>query len=404
MAKKNPLLDFAFRELQLKDRLLEVLIRVQNCDLEENEDILLQIFLEAFVELFGFERVVYYRFEKGKGLRWGVSKGITEEERHRSYFTQIVSDILESSLSLRWMQRRIPVVLDGNEVFLTYLVLPVTREKTLYGIFYADVRNHSERLDIDLIHILVVQASLSLYYRQMYETMRMQQLELLKLANFKNEIVRQITANIENPLEKTLHFMNEIESAVPEGCVSHFGEIYRRLSQIYLTLEKSLNLGKIGANIEDIFQKEVNICHMIDRILKNYEEEIKKRHIKVEVVFHEKFPLLRGNEDVFRTIFDELISNAVYYNREKGKIRIYAYSDNRGHIIEIQDTGKGIPVEFQGLIFEQFYRVPGSEKHNDKGAGLGLFLVKKFLGYYGATISVQSVEDEGSVFTVIFPA
>ncbi len=403
MARKNPLLDFAFRELQLKDRLLEVLIRVQNCGPEENEDILLQIFLGAFVELFGFERAAYYRFEKGRGLQWGVGRGITEEDRHQSYFTQILSDILEASVSLHWMQRRIPVVQDGKNVFLTYMVLPVAREKTLYGVFYADVQNHSESLDIDLIHILVVQASLSLYYRQMYETMRMQQLELLKLANFKNEIVRQITANIENPLEKTLEFMNGIQSVVPQGCETHFGEIYRRLSQIYLTLEKSLNLGKIGANIEDIFQKEVDIRVMIDRILKNYEEEIKKRRLKVEVVIHERFPLLRGNEDVFRTIFDELISNAVYYNREKGKIRIYAYNDARGHVIEIQDTGKGIPVEFQALIFEQFYRVPGSEKHNDKGAGLGLFLVKKFLGYYGATISVQSVEDEGSVFTVVFP-
>jgi len=403
MPRKNPLLDFAFHELQLKDRLLEVLIRVQSCSPEESEDVLVRIFLEAFLSLFGFERAVYFRFEKGKGLQWGLSLHIDEEERQKPYFSHIMSDIIEASVSLRWMQQRLPVVKDGKETFLTFMILPVAREKNLYGVFYVDLENHSENLDIDLIHILVVQASLSLYYRQMYETTRAQQIELLKLANFKNEIVRQITANIEGPLENTLHFMETIKGEVPESCSTHFGEIHKRLSQIFLTLEKTLNLGKIGANIEDIFKKDVDIRVMIERILKNYEKEIKKRKLTVNVKIHERFPLLKGNEDIFRTIFDELISNAIYYNREKGSITIYAYQDSGGYVIEIRDTGRGIPLEFQPLIFEQFYRLPGSEKLNDKGAGLGLFLVKKFLGYYGATISVESVEGEGSVFTVIFP-
>ncbi|MCX7881893.1 MAG: HAMP domain-containing histidine kinase [Brevinematales bacterium] len=403
MPRKNPLLDFAFRELQLKDKLLEVLIRVQSCHPEESEDILLRIFLEAFLSLFGFERAVYFRFEKGKGLQWALSLNIEPAEKEKPYFSHMMSDIVEASVSLRWMQQRVPVIKDEKEVFLTFLVLPVAREKTLYGVFYVDIENHSESLDIDLIHILVVQASLSLYYRQMYEVTRSQQIELLKLANFKNEIVRQITANIEGPLEKTLHFMETIKMDVPESCASHFGEIHKRLSQIFLTLEKTLNLGKIGANIEDIFQKDVDIRLMIDRILKNYEKEIKKRHLEVEVRIHDRFPLLKGNEDIFRTIFDELISNAIYYNREKGRIVLYAYQDSRGYVIEIRDTGRGIPLEFQPLIFEQFYRLPGSEKLNDKGAGLGLFLVRKFLAYYGATVSVESIEGEGSVFTVVFP-
>ncbi|MFN4216386.1 MAG: sensor histidine kinase [Brevinematales bacterium] len=403
MSRKNPLLDFAFHELQLKDRLLEVLIKVQSCSLEESEDVLIRIFLEAFLSLFGFKRAIYFRFEKGKGLEWGISLYIDQQEREKPYFSHIMADIIEASVSLRWMQQRIPVVKDGNSTFLTFMVLPVAKEKNLYGVFYVDVENHPDSLDIDLIHILVVQASLSLYYRRMYETTRSQQIELLKLANFKNEVIRQIAANIESPLENTLHFMENIRKDVPENCSTHFGEIYKRLSQIFLALEKTLNLGKIGANIEDIFQRDVDIRVMIDRILKNYEKEIKKRKLTVTVKIHDRFPLLKGNEDIFRTIFDELISNAVYYNREKGSITIYAYQDGRGCVIEIRDTGRGIPLEFQPLIFEQFYRLPGSEKLNDKGAGLGLFLVRKFLAYYGATISVDSVEGEGSVFTVIFP-
>jgi len=403
MPRKNPLLDFAFRELQLKDRLLEVLIRVQNCGPEESEEVLLRIFLEAFLSLFRFQRAVYFRFQKGEGLQWWVSRGIDPQERLRPYFSSIMADILEASVSLRWKQQTIPIETTERKTHLTYMVLPVVREKTLYGIFYVDVENITENLDVDLIHILVVQASLSLYYRQVYETTRSQQIELLKLANFKNELVRQITANIETPLEQTLRFMDTIQGDVPEGCMVHFREIHKRLSQIFLTLEKSLDLGKIGANIEDIFQKDVDIRVMIERILKHYDEEIRKRHLTVEIVIHERFPLLKGNEDIFRTIFDELVSNAVYYNRERGRITIYAYPAPQGNIIEIRDTGRGIPLEFQPLIFEQFYRLPGSEKLNDKGAGLGLFLVRKFLSYYGATIAVESVEGEGSVFTLVFP-
>ncbi|MFN3659651.1 MAG: hypothetical protein ACK4TN_00255, partial [Brevinematales bacterium] len=107
MSRKNPLLDFAFRELQLKDRLLEVLIRVQSCSLEESEDVLIRIFLEAFLSLFGFERAIYFRFEKGKGLEWGISLHIDQQEREKPYFSHIMADIIEASVSLRWMQQRI---------------------------------------------------------------------------------------------------------------------------------------------------------------------------------------------------------------------------------------------------------------------------------------------------------
>jgi|GEM_PF-2174693 len=403
MPRKNSPLNFAFRELQLKDRLLEVLIRVQNCGPEENEDKLMSIFLQAFLHLFYFERAIYYRFEKGKGLKWAIAEGIFPEEQQKPSFRGILSEILESAVTLRWTQKRVPFTREGREVQLTFLVLPVVHEKMLYGVFYVDGENQTENIDIDLIHILLAQASLSLYYREMYATIKNQQLELLKLANFKNELVRQITSNIEQPLEGTLQFMNSIQTTVPAGCETHFGEIHRRLNQIYLTLEKTLNLGKIGANIEDIFQKDVDIRLMIDRILKNYEGEIRSRRIKIKVEIAENFPLLRGNEDIFRTIFDELISNAIYYNKPAGHIHILAYMNTKGRIIEIRDTGRGIPEEKQALIFEQFYRLPDSEKYNDKGAGLGLFLVKKFLAYYGATISVQSTEGEGSVFTLVFP-
>ena len=102
-------------------------------------------------------------------------------------------------------------------------------------------------------------------------------------------------------------------------------------------------------------------------------------------------------------IFNNLISNSVKYNRRQGKSEIIIDSDNNDVIIVFSDTGIGIKKEDRENLFKDFVRIKNEKTRNITGSGLGLSIVKKVVELYKGTISVDSVPDVGSTFTVRLP-
>ena len=105
-----------------------------------------------------------------------------------------------------------------------------------------------------------------------------------------------------------------------------------------------------------------------------------------------------------RTILDEVVSNAIFYNKPEGMVTIQGSATSQFLKLEVIDTGHGIRKEDLEKIYEQFYRSIDSASMNQAGAGLGLFMVKNLLKSYGGDISVQSTFGEGSKFTLTFLA
>ena len=97
-----------------------------------------------------------------------------------------------------------------------------------------------------------------------------------------------------------------------------------------------------------------------------------------------------------------LTDNAIKYNKEGGKVKIEIVLQEGKKLIRVSDTGIGIPPEYTGRIFERFYRVDKSHSREVGGTGLGLSIVKHAAEYHGATLSVESVVDKGTVISVIF--
>ncbi|HSB33273.1 MAG TPA: hybrid sensor histidine kinase/response regulator [Nitrospirota bacterium] len=110
---------------------------------------------------------------------------------------------------------------------------------------------------------------------------------------------------------------------------------------------------------------------------------------------------VRGNKTAVRQVMINLISNAVKYNRMNGKVWVSS-ADRSGCVdISVQDEGSGIQHADLARIFEKFYRAAGSERR--KGAGLGLYIVKRLIEAMGGKIAVASQLGKGSIFTASFP-
>jgi two-component system, sensor histidine kinase and response regulator len=100
-----------------------------------------------------------------------------------------------------------------------------------------------------------------------------------------------------------------------------------------------------------------------------------------------------------------LLSNARKYSAAGSPIRLVVRQENGACIVSVHDSGVGISSEMLPHIFERFYRVPGIEVQTGSsvGLGLGLYISKQIVERHGGRIDVQSVKDQGSVFSITFP-
>jgi signal transduction histidine kinase len=128
--------------------------------------------------------------------------------------------------------------------------------------------------------------------------------------------------------------------------------------------------------------------------------DLKSQHIE-----REKFPATSVNGDKVRLyqLFFNIVDNAIKYTPDEGKVWVSLRHENHAALVEVKDSGMGIPVEDIPHIFERFYRVQKDRARKTGGSGLGLSICKLIAESHQGSISVQSEENQGTNFAVRLP-
>jgi signal transduction histidine kinase len=127
--------------------------------------------------------------------------------------------------------------------------------------------------------------------------------------------------------------------------------------------------------------------------------EAEKRNITVFLHSDPQVPMHCDSSEI-EIIFNNLVSNAVKYNRDGGTVNIFLKAENGIVTIEVKDTGIGMTEEEAAKLFQEFVRIKNEKTKNILGSGLGLTIVKKIAKSYNGDITVKSVPDVGSSFIV----
>ncbi len=149
--------------------------------------------------------------------------------------------------------------------------------------------------------------------------------------------------------------------------------------------------------------RKISIPPLLEKSLGIHSEEIREKKIRVVREFGEHLPELLGDEEQLGQALSNMISNAEQAMTSGGLLTVRAYARTEDEtvniIIEIQDTGKGIPEENLGLIFNPFF----STKHEGEGTGLGLSVSRRIVEEHNGRIHVESTVGKGSTFTIVLP-
>lgn len=174
--------------------------------------------------------------------------------------------------------------------------------------------------------------------------------------------------------------------------LSYLSGLVEQILSMSMERRKSIVLNK-----EDIEVKEV-----INQLIAQYQLKSNKL-VTFKVKVEPDDLTIYADSIHLNNIISNLMDNAIKYSSEKSTVEIEAYQANRLSVLVIKDHGIGIAEENINRIFEKFYRVPCGNRHNVKGYGLGLFYVKHMIEKHNGTISVKSVQNSGSTFTIKFP-
>jgi K+-sensing histidine kinase KdpD len=220
--------------------------------------------------------------------------------------------------------------------------------------------------------------------------------ELRKMVMLKNNFIAHFSSDFRNPME-------DLEKLIRDGTDKSRREALELAGNIRGSIEKTWSLFSLQQEVNEAYSQKIRIDALVRDIVASFQKEIQARDLSVEIDFSDGLVPFDSNRDTIYTILDEIICNAIVYNRKGGKVRIIARQENNTCRVYISDTGVGISKENLGKIFDRFYRAETSNDLHDRGAGLGLYIVRNFIEAYGGSISFTSDEGKGSDVILSFP-
>jgi len=206
-----------------------------------------------------------------------------------------------------------------------------------------------------------------------------------------------------NAIEGYLRMMQEKQSG--EKIDDYSTPIERSLQRIQgmrNLIMDLLDLTKIRLERKEEKIEEVHLSNIASNSIITVRPYAIQMEISIKLTIKSDAVIMADPTDM-EIIFNNLISNSVKYNRRQGKSEIIIDSDDNDVIIVFSDTGIGIKKEDRENLFKDFVRIKNEKTRNITGSGLGLSIVKKVVELYKGTISVDSVPDVGSTFTVRLP-
>jgi two-component system sensor histidine kinase/response regulator len=148
---------------------------------------------------------------------------------------------------------------------------------------------------------------------------------------------------------------------------------------------------------------KVDLKDIILHTLETYETLAAESGVTLHAELPQDAYLVRGDTNCLGVLFDNLIANAIKYNRPEGRVTVSALVEDPEIVVSVQDTGVGIPEKYHEFLFDEFFRIKDGEKQVS-GTGLGLPISKKIVSEMGGTIELESEVDVGSTFRVRLPA
>ncbi len=225
--------------------------------------------------------------------------------------------------------------------------------------------------------------------------------ELMEMDEVKSKFLGTASHELKTPLtaiKANVDFvLSGREGPIPRNFRQYLLTIQRNTNRIQEIMEKMLDMARIKAGKIDLLMERVNLLKAVKEYVKEIKPVEKRIDIKINIP---RYLHVRADRNRLHDIYINLLSNAFKFTPAGGEIRIGARRENDVVLVEVSDTGVGIPEDLWEKVFDEFYQV---DRRRYGGTGLGLTIVRNIVEEHGGKIWVNSEVGKGSSFYFTVP-
>jgi two-component system phosphate regulon sensor histidine kinase PhoR len=268
-------------------------------------------------------------------------------------------------------------------------------ESPAYFIF----KSITVQLLLSVLLITLTIASFLFIYRNLVTQQR--------LADIKNDFISNITHELKTPIATVNVAIEALRNFGglydPERTKEYLDISASELQRLSLLVDKVLKISMFEKKEITLEREKFNLVQLTREVMDSMKLQFEQQNAVTALEISGGNFIIEADKLHMASVIYNLLDNALKYGKENPHISIYIFDRSQYMELQVSDNGIGIASEYKSKIFEQFFRVPGGDKHNIKGYGLGLSYVNHIIKRHHGFIEVESELGKGSTFTVKVP-
>ena len=293
--------------------------------------------------------------------------------------------------------------------FRTMLGVPMLRAGEPIGVVAVwrdHVRPFSPR-DIQLVATFADQAVIAIENVRLFREIQDKSRQLETANKHKSEFLANMSHELRTPLNAIIGFsevlLERLFGELNEQQDDYLKDSHSSGRHLLNLINDILDLSKVEAGRMELDLATFDLPSAISNAMTLIRERAQRHAIALALDTDPELGEAVADERKFKQILLNLLTNAVKFTPDGGRVEVRAHRDADNIIVAVHDTGIGIAAEDQGAVFEEFRQVGRHYTNKQEGTGLGLALTRKFVELHGGRIWLESEPGKGSTFTFTIP-
>jgi two-component system, OmpR family, phosphate regulon sensor histidine kinase PhoR len=228
-----------------------------------------------------------------------------------------------------------------------------------------------------------------------------------RLADIKNDFISNITHELKTPIATVNVAIEALRNFGglynPDRTKEYLDISVSELQRLSVLVDKVLKISMFEKKEIALEKEKFNLVQLAREVMDSMKLQFEQQKAVTALETSGENFVIEADKLHMTSVIYNLLDNALKYSNENPHIIVYVFDRSQYLELRVSDNGIGIANEYKSKIFEQFFRVPGGDKHNIKGYGLGLSYVNNIIKRHHGFIEVESELGKGSTFTIKVP-
>jgi signal transduction histidine kinase len=225
--------------------------------------------------------------------------------------------------------------------------------------------------------------------------------------NVRREMVANISHDLRTPLTTMRGYLETLQLRHAELSVEEQQQYLQTAlshsQRLGRMVEELFELARLDSCESVVFSEPFSMCELVQDVTQKFQLRAREKSINLGVSLNPDAPLVYGDIAMMQRVLENLLENGLRHTPAGGSINIGVDVDSGNIVVQVKDTGCGIPAADVPRIFERFYQ-QDKNRSGSNSAGLGLAIVKRILELHGSVIKVSSELERGTTFSFRIPA